>query len=212
MRGVDLVQASQKLHAAFGRDVRVLASPGHEEFALNIRGAGEGVVLLAFAERAGVNVGRVKADRAAYFGVHGGAEGEMAAHADAHGADLPGAVGPLLQVGDDCASVSVIGGDRLVGLDEVAAVGAGLIVGEGYSGGFVLVVDLRHGDDVAVPGEHGAGAADRTRDLEDLREEDDARILSAGCGPDDVGAHRARGCFPNRRTLQRLPSGLLERL
>jgi hypothetical protein len=108
-----------------------------------------------------VDVGGVEADGAGDFGVHRGAEGEMAAHADAHRADLAGAVRTREDVGDCGAGVGVVGGEGLVGLEEVATVGAGLVVGEGYAGLLVLVVDLGHGDDVAVAGEQRGGAADR---------------------------------------------------
>ncbi len=59
--------------------------------------------------------------------------------------------------------------------------------------GFELVVDLGHGDDVAVAGEHGGGAADGRGDLEDLGVEDDAGIAAGRGGADDVGAHGAVG-------------------
>ena len=55
------------------------------------------------------------------------------------------------------------------------------------------MVDLGHGDDVAVAGEHGGGAADGGGDLEDFGVEDDAGV-AAGCGgADDVGPHGAGG-------------------
>jgi hypothetical protein len=55
--------------------------------------------------------------------VHGGAEGEMTTDADAHGAELAGTLtgGEVVEYG---AGVGVVGCDGLVGLEEVAAVGA----------------------------------------------------------------------------------------
>ena len=43
------------------RDVRVLTAPDHEQFAVDVVGAGEGVVVHAFAEAAFVDVGGVEA-------------------------------------------------------------------------------------------------------------------------------------------------------
>ena len=55
------------------------------------------------------------------------------------------------------------------------------------------MIDLGHGDDVAVAGEHGGRATDGCGDLKDFRVEDDAGI-TAGCGgAHDVGAHGAGG-------------------
>src|SRR6266550_6649469 len=107
-----------------------------------------------------VNVGGVEAGGGLDVGVHGGAEGEVAADADAHGAEVAGAVGTCGEVVEDGAGIGVVGCDGLVGLEEVAAIGAGLVVGEDGAGRFGLVVDLGHGDDVAVAGQHGCGATD----------------------------------------------------
>ena len=56
------------------------------------------------------------------------------------------------EVGEDGVGVGVEGGEGFGGLEGVAAVGAGLIVGEDGAGGLVLVIDLRDGDDEAVAG------------------------------------------------------------
>ena len=77
---------------------------------------------------------------------------------------------------------------------RVAAVGAGLVVGEDGSGGLELVVDLGHGDDVSVAGEHRGGAADGRGDLEDFRVEDDSGVAT-GCGWGGLC-----GCAWGRRT------------
>ena len=160
---------------------------------MDVGGAGEGVVVHAFAEAALVDVGGVEAGGGEDVGVHGGAEGEVAADADAHGAEFAGAVGAGGEVVEDGAGVGVVAGDVLGGLEGVAAVGAGLVVGEDGAGGFELVVDLGHGDDVAVAGEHGGGAADGRGDLEDLRVEEDAGVAAGRGGADDVGPHGAGG-------------------
>ena len=183
----------EDLHAAFGGDVGVLPAPDHEEFALNVFGSVEGVVVHAFAEAALVDVGGVEAGGGEDAGGHCGAEGEVSADADAHGAEFAGAVGAGGEVVEDGVGVGVVGGDGLGGLEGVAAVGAGLVVGEDGAGGLVLVVDLGHGDDVAVAGEHGGGAADGGGDLEDFGVEDDAWVTAGGGGADDVGAHGAGG-------------------
>jgi hypothetical protein len=188
----EFVEAGEDGHAAFEWDVRVLASPDHEEFALDLFCAFEGVVS-AFAEGAFVNVGGVEAGSGEDVGVHCGAEGEMAADADTHGTEVAGAVGAGFEVVERGAGVGVVTGEFFCGLEGVAAVGAGLVVGEDGAGGFELVVDLGHGNDVAVAREHGGGAADRRGDLEDFGVEDDAGIAAGRGGADDVGSHGAVG-------------------
>src|ERR1700722_12071679 len=59
--GVKFVEAGEDLHAAFKGDVGVLTAPDHEEFALDVFGALEGVVVHAFAEAALMDVGGVEA-------------------------------------------------------------------------------------------------------------------------------------------------------
>ncbi len=115
-----------------------------------------------------MDVGGVEAGSGYDVGVHGGAEGEVTTDADAHGSEFAGAVRARGEMIENGAGIGVVGGDRLVGFEEVAAIGAGLVVGEDSTGGLRLVIDLGHGDDVAVPCEHGSGAVDGGGDLEDL--------------------------------------------
>ena len=68
-----------------------------------------------------------------------------------------------------------------------------MVVGENGAGGFELMVDLWHGDDVAVACKHGGGAADGSGDLEDLGVEDDAGVAAGGGRADNVRAHGAIG-------------------
>ncbi len=171
----------------------VLTAPDHEELAFDFGGALKRVVLHAFAEAAFVDVGGVEAGGGPDVRVHGGAEGEVAADTDAHGAKFAGAVGAGDEMVEDGAGVGVVGRYGLVGFEKVAAVGAGLVVGEDGAGGFGLVVDLGHGDDVAVACEHGGGAADGGGDLKDLGVEDDPGIAAGRGGTDDVGPHGAGG-------------------
>src|SRR5271169_3285818 len=91
------------------------------------------------------------------------------------------------------AGVGVVSGDRLVSFEEVAAVGAGLVVGEDGAGGFGFVIDLGHRDDVAVACEHRGGAADGGCDLKNFGVEDDPRVASGCSGADDVGSHGPGG-------------------
>ncbi len=188
----EFIEAREDGHAAFGGDVGVLATPDHEEFTLDVFRAIEGVVS-AFTEGAFMDVSGVEAGRGEDVGIHCGAEGEVAANADAHGSEMTGAVGAGFEVVECGAGVGVVAGELFGGLEDVAAVGAGLIVGEDGAGGFELVVDLGHGDDVAMTSEHGGGAADGRGDLEDLGVEDDAGIAARGGGADDVGPHGAVG-------------------
>lgn len=187
---LEFVKPGEDGHAAFEGDVRVLASPDHQELTLDVFGAFERVVS-AFAEGAFVDVGGVKAGGGENVGVHGGAEGEVAADADAHGSEMAGAVGAGFEVVERGAGVGVVAGELFGGLEDVAAVGASLVVGKDGASGFELVVDLGAGDDVAVAGEHGGGAADGRGDLEDLGVEDDAGVTAGAGGADDVSAHGA---------------------
>ena len=192
--GVGFVEGGEDLHAAFGGDVRVLAAPDHEELAVDVGEAGEGVVTGA-AERGFVDVGGVEAGGGEDAGIEGGAQGEVAAHADAHGTDGAGGVWAGAEVVEDGGGVGVVGVDGLLVFELVAAVGAGLVVGEDGAGGLEFVVDLRARDDVAVAGEESGGAADGGGDLEDFRVEDDARVAAAVAGgAQDVSAHGAGGC------------------
>ena len=92
----------------------------------------------------------------------------MAAHADAHDAEAAGAVGAFCEVGEDGAGIVIVGWNGLGGLEDIAAVGAFLIVFEDGAGGFVLVIDLGYGDDVAVAGQLDGGAMDGRGDLKYL--------------------------------------------
>jgi hypothetical protein len=120
--GSYFVETLEDFHTAFGGDVRILATPDHEEFALDLAGASHGVVLHAFAETAFVNVGGIEADGAVDAGIHGGAEGEVASHADAHDAETASAVGAFGEMSQHGAGIVIIGGDGLGGLEDVAAV------------------------------------------------------------------------------------------
>ena len=105
------LRRERTLHAAFGGDVRVLSAPDHEQFAFDVLGAFERVVVHAFAEAAFVDVGGVEAGGGHDVGVHGGAEGEVAADADAHRAEFAGAVGAGGEMVEDGAGVGVVGRD-----------------------------------------------------------------------------------------------------
>ena len=81
--------------------------------------------------------------------------------------------GMRLQEGDHRARIGIVGGERLVHLAPVAAVGPRAVVRQRRPGGLKLVEDLRHRHDVPVPGEQRGGAPDRARGLEDLRKKDE---------------------------------------
>src|SRR5215469_1663219 len=55
--GSNFVEASEDLPSSFERDVRVLSAPNVEQFTLDLRSAGQRVILLASTEGARVNVG-----------------------------------------------------------------------------------------------------------------------------------------------------------
>src|SRR5947208_2231003 len=94
---------------------------------------------------------------------------------------------------EDSAGVGVVAGEFLGDLVGVAFVSAGLIVGNDGAGGLELVEDFGDGDDKAMAGEEGGGAANGAGDLEDFGEEEQAGIFSVGGGTENVGAHGAGG-------------------
>ena len=86
-------QSGLDTEAALERHMGVLAAPDQEEFAGDFGDPVEAVVGEAGAEAALMDIGRVETGRGEDVGVHRGAKGEVAAEADAHRADPPGAGG-----------------------------------------------------------------------------------------------------------------------
>ena len=119
---------------ALRRHMRVLPAPDQEEFAPDLADPGEGVVLHSLAEPALVDVGGVKAHAGQDLRIHGGAKGEVPADADAQRAEPAGAVGMGPQEGEDGARIGVVAGELLGGLEDIAAIGAGLVIGEDRAG------------------------------------------------------------------------------
>ncbi len=157
--GTDLIAASEW-------DMRVLATEDHEQFAMHFVCTLQGIVVLVIAECGCVDVGCVKASRGADIGLHGGAEGEVAAEADAHDPKLAVAGRHRGEVVESCASVGVIRGELFFKLVEVAFVGSLLVVGQEGASYFEFVIDLGDGDDVTVPGEECGCAANGAGELE----------------------------------------------
>jgi hypothetical protein len=173
--------------------VRILAAPDEKQRRLEAGDPGQRVVRLSRAERGGVDIGGVKARRGGDGRVIAGAHGEMAAEADAEAGDLPRGALVAAQPGGEHVHVLVVGGEFLGILQLVAAVGAGLIVGEHGAGGLELMVHFRHGNEVALPRQRGGHPADRAGGLEDLGVEDDRRKRTAADRGENVHAHEAAG-------------------
>src|SRR5262245_2246126 len=72
--------------AAFLGNVRILPAPDHGDLALDLRDAVQGIVPLALAQAALVDVSGIEADRRLDLRVHGAAEAQVPAQADADGA------------------------------------------------------------------------------------------------------------------------------
>src|SRR5215212_2420786 len=87
--------------AAFAGDVGVLAAEDHQHLAFDFADAIEAVVFHAFAQGTLVDVGGVKTGCGENILVHGGAEGEVAADADADGAELASAVISRLKMSEN---------------------------------------------------------------------------------------------------------------
>jgi hypothetical protein len=111
---------------AFAGDVGVLAAEDHQHLAFDFGDAVEGIVFHAFAEGSLVDVGGVEAGGGEDAWIHGGAEGEVAADADADCADFFCAIGAGFQVREDSAGVGVVAGEFLGDFVGVAFVSAGL--------------------------------------------------------------------------------------
>src|SRR5437667_10425091 len=94
-------------------------------------------------------------------------------------------------MGEDSAGVGIVAGELLGDFVGVAFVSAGLVVGDDGADGLQLVENFRCGDDEAVAGEEGGGAADGAGDLENFGEEEQAGISAIGGGAEDVSSHDA---------------------
>src|SRR6201997_3500848 len=177
--GSNFVEASEDPPSSFDRDVGGLSTPDVEQFALDLRSACQRVILLASTEGARVNVGRVETDRCAYLGICRGAEGKMSSETYATHAQAPVALGHGSHMVQQRARVVIVGCKLFCVLIVIALVGAGLVIGEHGSSRLKLVVDLRHSNQIAMPGKERGKATNRSGHLEDLGIEDDAGELCA---------------------------------
>ncbi len=191
----EFVEARQHLHPAFGGDVGILAAPDNQEFATNVFGALERVVVHARGERAFMDVGGVEASGGLHIRVHGSPESEMAADADAKCAESAGAVRTAGKMVEHGASVGVIRAKRFGRLQFVAAVRSGLIVVKDGPGRLVLVIDLGHGDDIALPRQHRCGTTYGCGDLEYFGVKHDSRVAARRAWTNDVCSHDPCGSF-----------------
>ena len=188
-----LFQARLNKVAALQRNVWILPPPDVQQFAFDVSGAGERIVVHAFAQAVLVDVSRIEAGGGGDFRIHGSAKGQMPADADAHHAQPAGAVIEGFQVSHRGARVGIVGGNLLGSFVGVATVGAGLIVGQHRSRRLQLMINLRGRDYISVSGEHGCGPPDGRRDLEDFRIKNNAGIFPGRRRPEDVRAHGPAG-------------------
>ena len=112
--------------------------------------------MLAPAQAALVNVGGVEAHARSHVRVHGGAERQMSADADAHDPQIARAGRVRFQEVEDRAGVGVVTGKLLRDLVRVALLGAGGIVGQHRARRDQFVVNLRHRDHEAVSASRAA--------------------------------------------------------
>ena len=164
-----------------------------QQLALDVAGAGERIVVHAFAQAVLVNIGSVEAGGGSHLRIHGSTKGQMPADANAHDAQPPGGMLEGLQISQRGARVGIVGGNLLGSFVGVATVGAGLIIGQHRSRRLQLMINLRRRDYVSLSGEHGCGPPDGRRDLEDFRIENNAGIFPGGRWPEDVRAHGPAG-------------------
>jgi hypothetical protein len=115
----------------------------------------------------------------------------MTANANSERSKAAGGFGVRLEKGQDRAGVGVVARKFLRDFQGVAPVGSGLVVGEDGAGGLEFVVDLRNGDEEAVPGEKRGGAADGARDLKDFGVKEYARVFPFRDRAEEMRSHRA---------------------
>ena len=172
--------------------MRILPTPDHEQFGLDILRAGQRVIRHALAEAALVDVSGVKTNGGFDVRIPGrSAKAEMATNANPQRAELAGAGRMRLQVIQNSARIRVVAGKFLGGFERIAAVGSGRVVGEHATGGLEFVIDLRHRHDKAVSGQQRSRAANGSGNLEDFRIHQDSRIPSGRHGTKDVCPHWA---------------------
>ncbi len=197
-----LFECSVDLPASFKGDVRILPAPHHEELAVDraFFRPFEGIIRHAEPQTARVrlkfvDVGCVKADPRADFGMETGSEVQMTADANSEGAKFAGAEGVLLQETNDGGGIGIIGVEGFVYFAPVSAVGSRGVVRQDFSEGLELVENLRHRHEKSLGGEESRGSADGPCGLENLREQEDPRKAPPGGGTEQVGAHETAGRF-----------------
>lgn len=139
--------------AAFAGDVGILTAPEVEHFGFDFAEAAEGVVRQTRAEAALVNIRGITTHSGANARKKGGPGGQMAAEADAYGADFPGAGGVRYQIIDRGGGIGIEDGEGAGNFVGIPPVGPGGIVGKHGAGFLQLVIDYRHGDDKVMPGQ-----------------------------------------------------------
>src|SRR5207237_2725852 len=99
--GVELVPGEARAHlfqarlnkvAALQRNVGILPPPNVQQLALDVAGAGERIVVHAFAQAVLVNIGSVETGGGSHLRIHGSAKRQMPADADAHHPQPSGAM------------------------------------------------------------------------------------------------------------------------
>ena len=123
----------------------------------------------SLAEAALVDVGSVETDGGQHVRIHGGAESEMTADADAENTQAAVGIGAGFQVVERGAGIGIVGGDFLGNLVGIAFIGPGRIVRNYGTGGLKFVVDLGHRNGVAGARNLGCRTANGAGNLKDFR-------------------------------------------
>jgi len=180
--------------AGVGRDMRIALAEDHQEFAANFVDAAERAGIGVLAELAVVDAGAVPAGGGANVGLERGAECEMPADAEAHGANFSGSdFGVLREPIESRAAVGVEMGYGSF-LSIIQAAGAARVV-ERDGGAWRLdaAIDLGSNGNKAITGKADAETEHRRGELEDVRVAPDAWELSGHIGSRDKHAHRIAG-------------------
>src|SRR5947209_16172031 len=166
---------------SFLRDVRIGFSENQQHFALDFAGCLQRTGILVLTQSAVVNSCPIEADRRTHIWLERGTKRQVAPDAKSSRAKFARRHQWMLrQIIEHCAAVSIKICHRRFGSVSQSARAAGVIELEYRSGTLDTVVYLRRSDYESVSRKAHAGAQHWSRELKDVRVEDDAGILALG--------------------------------
>jgi hypothetical protein len=172
-------------------NVRVVRAEDHQKFTSDFFCASQGSGIGVLAELAVVDACGVVTDRCADVGLEGSTEGEVAADAETHDADLLRR--DFRVFGKPVETRAAIGIEMRDGSHRgvlLAARATGVIKGDHRSGRFDAAINFRGGGNKSVSGKANACAQHGRRELENVGITPDAGVLTFDLGRGDEGSHR----------------------